>query len=339
MPKRALLVGIDDYDFAPALKGCVNDAAKLAELLGTHYDGSPNFGCKLLLSSEQRVTEAVLHQAIREAFSSFNGDVLIYFSGHGVTDELGGHLVTQEGKRGDYGVRMDDLIVWARKARSEGVQSVLIILDCCHAGAVGDSPIEAGLTPLAKIPDGVTILAGSRPDEPALMSGGASVFTELLAGGLSGGAANVLGQVTAASLYGFIEASLGVWDQRPVYKSHAQRLEPVRRCAPMVETEVLRKLCVYFQEPDYRFQLDEDYEDYRIDPDHPDDGSGLPAVIKEPGDPEKKKIREEFKRCQVAGLLRPEAGDDLFWAAVRSEHVVLTPLGKFYRQLAALGRI
>ena len=47
--KRALLIGIDHYEYDP-LKGCVDDAIQLAEILSENYDGSPNYDCHLLIS-------------------------------------------------------------------------------------------------------------------------------------------------------------------------------------------------------------------------------------------------------------------------------------------------
>lgn len=41
--RKALVVGIDNYPNAQ-LKGCVNDAAVVAQLLRNNGDGSPNFG-------------------------------------------------------------------------------------------------------------------------------------------------------------------------------------------------------------------------------------------------------------------------------------------------------
>ena len=47
--KKALIVGIDEYPDAP-LKGCINDANAVAELLRTNGDGSPNFDVSLKLN-------------------------------------------------------------------------------------------------------------------------------------------------------------------------------------------------------------------------------------------------------------------------------------------------
>ena len=40
--RRALLIGIDNYEMAP-LAGCVSDVEKMASILTKNQDGSPNF--------------------------------------------------------------------------------------------------------------------------------------------------------------------------------------------------------------------------------------------------------------------------------------------------------
>ena len=61
--------------------------------------------------------------------------------------------------------------------------------------------------------EGVTIMAASQPwqtsmENPVSQHG---VFTELLIQGLSGGASDISGNITPASLYSFIDQSLGSW--------------------------------------------------------------------------------------------------------------------------------
>jgi hypothetical protein len=55
--------------------------------------------------------------------------------------------------------------------------------------------------------------------------------------------------------------------------------------------------------------------------------------------PERVDTFKKFKQLQIAGLLRPKVGNDLYWSAERSGHVLLTELGKFYLQLVRQGRI
>ena len=54
--KRALLVGIDDYDRFGGLNGCVKDVDALEGLLSRNEDNSPNFDCQKRTSLTGGVT-------------------------------------------------------------------------------------------------------------------------------------------------------------------------------------------------------------------------------------------------------------------------------------------
>ncbi len=257
MTKRALVVGIDQYDRVGPLNGCVADATSMAALLDRNDDGSLNFDCRVLTSpGPVPITRAVLREQWDDLFRHFDGDVLFYFSGHGTPTSLGGYLVTQDGTPGDPGLAMNDIVTLANRSRA---RTVLLILDCCFSGSVGNPPnLQSDVENQAQLREGVTILAASRPTEPAMEVGGHGVFTKLVIGALRGGAADVRGRVSAASVYAYAEAALGAWDQRPLYKSHAARLDPIRTCEPKVSDAILRELPTYFRRPDYEFQLDMD---------------------------------------------------------------------------------
>lgn len=322
MPRRALIVGINDYEHVCTLNSCVADAEAMTAVLARHADQSVNFECRtLLVPGPERITRAALKKHWVELFQDFKGDVLFYFSGHGIQTATGGYLVTQEGTPDDPGLSMDDLVTMAN---ASSASTVLIILDCCFSGGAGNPPsLQNGLSEgRAVLREGITILAASRGTQTALEVGGQSVFTGLLLGALNGGAADIRGKVSAASIYGYAEAALGSWEQRPLYKSHAAHLEPVRLCAPKVGDSELRSLATYFPASGFEYQLDPTYEETS------------PAAKAE-----HVAIFKTFKRLQLAGLLRPKVGDDLYWAAERSFHVVLTELGSFYWQLVRNGRI
>jgi hypothetical protein len=220
---------------------------------------------------------------------------------------------------GNPGLLMDEVV---KLANDSTARTVLIILDCCFSGQAGNSAALGGIENRAILREGVTILAASRPAEAAVEVGGHGVFTNLVLGALRGGAADVRGRVSAASIYGYAEAALGAWDQRPLYKSHAERLEPVRRCTPRVPDALLRELIKLFPDPDQRFRLDMTYEETN--------GAALPEHVK---------VFKKLKQYQIGGLLQPTVGRDLYWTAERSESVVLTELGKFYHTLVTRGRI
>jgi len=323
MPRRALLVGIDQYDddHVANLTGCVADATAMHSLLQRHEDGSPNYDCRLLVSpGDDRVTRKLLRVQWNRLFGDFRGDIIFYFSGHGVPLKSGGFLVTQEGDLDDPGLAMDELLTLANCSRAD---SVLLILDCCHSGHLGNPQQGAGTGHYqSHLREGLTILAASRPAEPAAELYGHGIFTRLVLGALSGGAADVRGLVSAASIYAYVEQALGPWDQRPMYKSHADRLPPVRHCLPAVSNALLRDLPVLFTLPDNLLQLDPSYE-------HSCSGSNFRNV----------NIFENFKKLRDARLLVTEGGEDLYYTALKNGRVRLTPLGQFYWRLAEAGRL
>ena len=328
--RRALLVGIEEYDSGdfPNLRGCVDDARRLSEVLTSHYDGRDNFDCKVLPSpgNAGRLTRALLRKTWIDLFNDFDGDILFYFSGHGMPLSIGGYLITQDGTPYDPGLAMNELFTLANQSRA---RSVLLILDCCHAGLAGNLSVSSGNIEMVEIREGVSLLAGSSSQQEALIIGGRSVFTDLVIGALEGGAANVEGKVTAASIYAYVEFSLGAFDQRPVYKSYARRLDPVRECSPVVSMDTVREIMKKFPGPESEFSLDPEFETFCLAA-PPPERSEKEEVIKHEANPEKAKIRDKLKHCQIAGLLKPKNRRDLFWAALYSELVVLTPLGKYY---------
>lgn len=322
MERRALLVGIDVYDNFSSIDGCVFDAHEMAKTLSRHDNCSPNFDCKLLTSQGERVTRSELRKNWNELSRNFTGDLLFYFSGHGAPSRTGAYMVTQDGDEHDLGMPMQELF---DTVNNSDARTALFILDCCFSGSAGNPAFlkDDSFVNKAMLREGVTILTASRTNQEAFQIDGHGAFTKLVLGALRGGGANVLGHVSAASIYAYVEAALVDWSQRPLYKSHASKLEPVRICKPVVPLEVLRELPSFFPQASFRFQLDPTYEEENQD-----------VAI-----PENIKTFRKFKRYQIAGLLMPENGEDLFWAAQRSEHVVLTDLGRFYLKLLKEGRI
>lgn len=321
---RALLVGLSHYDNnVPPLKGCVNDAHAMESVLSSHEDGSPNYDCVTLVSpGPVAVTRKLLRKYWSELFNHYDDDILFYFSGHGHPTDIGGYLVTQDAETGDPGLSMNDLLTLANKSSA---RSVLLILDCCFAGWLGDPMAlqsDRSIENRALLRKGLTVLAASRPEQTAGEAGGIGVFTSLVVGALKGGAADVRGNVTAAAIYAYVEQALGDWEQRPAYKTHAYRFSPIRRCKPSVPDALLRELSVIFDEADGTRQLAPSYE--FTDP------SAEPAHVA---------LFNKFKILRNARLLSTDEDRDLYFIALESKSVRLTPLGKFYWQLARDRRI
>ena len=315
--RRALIVGIDDYPEVP-LSGCVNDAHKIHNVLSRNEDGTPNFECRMLLAPSGDVTRHVLRENIKELFGHEAEVALLYFSGHGTVNNLGGYIVTLDYEAHDEGVAMSEIITLANKAR---IREVVIILDCCHSGAIGEIPIISEDHVVLR--QGISVLTASGAMQAALevgLIGG--VFTSLVCDALNGGAADVCGCVTVAAVYAYVEQMLGAWDQRPLFKSNVSKLVPLRRCKPVIEMGILRLLPKYFPDVNTEFCLDPSFE---------------PEA--EPKNEDNERIFSHLQKYRAARLLVPVGEEHMFFAAMNSKSCKLTPLGQLYWKLAIGGKL
>ena len=332
-PKKALLVGVNSYDNLPTLSAGVRDAEAMAEALSRHDDGThePNYQCTVLKDAAAnggRLTRAELRHAITDHFKDFAGESLLYFSGHAVLTQTGGFLATRDSEKHDPGIAMQEVMTLATKAPA---REVLIVLDCCHAGDVGD-PAMLGKTAfgdsLALLREGLTIIAACGPTQQAIEVNGRSEFTAALVDAVLGGAADALGQVTASAMYAYARRRFGPTTQRPVYKSHATDVTVIRRCKRMIERPELGRLVQLFPIASHQLQLDPEYE--------PEDEHGN---MKQPVNAEKVKDAQLLKRFRDAGLVRSTQGEQFYWTARRSLTLELTDRGKEYHVLISRGRI
>lgn len=321
---KALVVGINNYPECP-LGGCVNDAKEVGKLLEENGDGSPNFDVKLALNVG---TKAEFYELLNALFKEGESDIaLFYFSGHG-TDLMNGKIVTPDFNGFDSGISMTDILSLANNSKSK---NKIIILDCCFSGRFGEAGvINSGETILG---NGVTIITASNRDEYSMeLSGddgipGHGVFTELLIQGLKGGAADVGGNITPASLYSFVDQSLGVWEQRPLFKTNISRFLPIRTIEPKVSKKILRKLSSYFENADSKFQLDPSFEFTNS----PDEKHEYRKPFAEKSNVEKFK---ELQLYESVGLIEPVGEEHMYFAAMNSKSCKLTPLGLHYWKLS-----
>jgi hypothetical protein len=316
--KRALLVGVDDYDNFDGLSGCVNDVRALEPLFSRNEDGSPNFEVVTRTSGSTRVTRAQLLGDLSALLGPGADIAVFYFAGHGEPDSSDVTLCTQDGTQGDAGVAFSRLLGLIRQST---VSEVVVILDCCFSGGAGGSSAIGG--DLSLLRPGVAILTASRSDQPASeITGGQGLFSFYLAGALDGGATDVLGVVTVAGAYAYLSESLGAWQQRPTFKSNVDRLQTLRRCNSAVPLPSLRRLPEIFPSSDYCFPLDPSYE--------PD---------AEPDHPEHEEVFGVLQKFRAAKLLEPIGNDHMYYAAMNSLQCKLTPLGRHYWRLASQGRL
>jgi hypothetical protein len=135
MARRALIIGINDCDNYNDLTGCILDANAMENILARNDDGSPNYDCRLLTTAKERVTRERLREVWEQLFDNFSEDILFYFSGHGTPTRTGGYIVTQDATEKEPGLPMDELLSLANDSKA---REVLLILDCCFSGALGN---------------------------------------------------------------------------------------------------------------------------------------------------------------------------------------------------------
>ena len=308
--KRALVVGIDDYPNSP-LNGCVNDASAIANTLETNGDGSPNFSVKLIASPGEDVNRSNLREAIDQLFTGESDMALLYFSGHGLIKSTGGYLVTKDASRYDEGVSMDEILNIANKSKAK---NKIIILDCCHSGALGTPSFTSNN--IAQLSEGLSVLTASRDNEYSMEVSGAGVFTSLVVDGLKGGAADLRGNITPGSLYAYVDEALGAWDQRPIFKTNVSSFASLRTIPPKIPFETMRKITTYFPTPEAEHNLDPTYEDT--------EERSVEGNVK---------IFKDLQKFQSVGLVIPVDAEFMYFAALDSKSCRLTALGNQYWRL------
>lgn len=319
MLRRALIVGIDGYPHAP-LASCVADAMSLQQLLAHNYDDSPNFDCRTLLvphGEGQTLSRPKLREALVEHFSGDADIALFHFSGHGYVNELGGYIMTTDAVHYDEGIAMRDLLTMANDSR---IPEVVIMLDCCHSGAIGQG--DASARDHAVLREGVSVLTASGSAQVSLEENGGGIFTGLVCGALRGEAADLFGHVTIADIYAHVHPYMGAWSQRPRLRANVSRLTALRRCEPPLPLTVLRRLPAYFEHDDSVFPLRPSYE---------------PSL--EPHVEEDEAVFAELQLLARANMVEPVGHKHMYYAAMHGGGCRLTRFGRHSWLLAKKGRL
>lgn len=319
--RKALCVGINYYVGCNCLKACVNDAIGVAAAFESHYDGTPNFETALLCAQNQEtaVCASDLRYAVRELFKGSPEIALFYYSGHGVLNSLGGYLCTSEIANPEDGMSLDELMGIAAQSKAK---YKIIILDSCHSGAVGNIHSMANFSLL---PEGTTLLAACADNDYAIERGGHGVFTSLFLQALRGDAMNILGEVTTAGIYSYIDRLLGAYEQRPIFKANIDNFVCIRKNAPSIPLPRLRLIHKLFPEQNYVFPLDPSYEEDKRDAKTEED------KIK---NEEHEQIFDILRDYAALNLVEPVGEKRMYQAAVNSKSCRLTSLGQQYWKLS-----
>lgn len=323
--RKALIVGVNHYPYSGDLYGCVNDAYSVKNILERNSDGSVNFDCKLITASSPResIVRAELKDDVQNLFSTKAEIALFYFAGHGHIEATGGYLLASDAKRGDDGLSLNEVLVLANKSPAT---NKIIILDSCHSGIAGNLPT---IDDSALLAEGITILTASTSDQYASEVDGSGVFTSLFIDALNGSGSNIIGDITPGSVYAHIDQSLGAWEQRPIFKTNVRNFVSLRKVAPSIPLDDLRRIIDFFPTPGYEFQLDPTFE-----PEMKGRDEGMP----EPSE-ENTRVFSILQKYNRLNLLVPVNAPHMWNAAMESKNCKLTALGEHYRKLASKNRI
>lgn len=315
--RKALVVGINSYLQYP-LSSCIKDANDIVSLLERHENGEKNFTVKKKLDIE---TKGELKSLIVDCFSG-NADIaLLYFSGHGCIDSIGGYLVTPDYTKYDWGVSMQEILTIINDSKCK---NRIVIFDCCNSGFLGSINTTGQST--STISEGVTILTASLPTESAVEINGHGIFTSLLIDALAGGASDLTGSITPGGVYAYIDKSLGPWEQRPVFKTNVTRSIVLRKVKPQIDMSVIRKLTTYFTDKNSYFKLDPSFEPTNTP-------LGNHELIEPYADDKNTKIFFDFQKMVKVGLIVPCDEEHMYFAAMNSKSCKLTSVGKHYWRL------
>ena len=321
--RKALCVGIDSYEHINDLHGCVNDANAVKNALARNGDGTLNFDVKLICATSETsyISRHTLKDAITELFKNDAEIAVLYYSGHGAFDNLGGYLCTSEINRPDDGLSLNDIM---GIVGDSPVKNKIIILDSCHSGAIGN---QTNMPNYSQLKAGTTILAACGENQYAIEQGGHGVFTSLLVDALYGGAMTLTGDVSPGSIYAYIDRSLSAWEQRPVFKANIDSFISLRKNAPQIELADLRKITDYFPESSYEFKLDPSYE--------PDKHESIDKTINK----EHEEIFALLQKYVKLNLVIPVGAEHMYYAAINSKSCKLTVQGQHYWNLVKKERI
>ncbi|MEK7232730.1 MAG: caspase family protein [Elusimicrobiota bacterium] len=213
----AVVVGIGRYSDIPEAQFAERDAEAIKNHLLALGIPSRNLihlsGEKAVKSSMEKFLETWLPKNV-----SGKSRVFFFFSGHGAPDLQSGQafLLPYDGDPGfleNTGYPIKRLY---EKLSSLKAKEVIVAMDACFSGAGGRSVLAKGARPLvmkvdtATVPQKLTVFAAASGDQitSTLEDQGHGTFTYYFLKGLSGGAKDDSGAVTARALYDYLKPKI-----------------------------------------------------------------------------------------------------------------------------------
>ena len=231
----ALIIGIDKYQNVQGLDYAVKDAQSIQNILINSLDFSKD-NITILKNEEATKSRIIQEFSNITKQAEVNDRVLIFFAGHGETEDLPGggeigYLLPVDGDQSDLyvsAIEMDELQTISLRSQAK---HILYLVDACYGGisTVGARGLDAEVTPnylekIIKYKSRQIISAGGRSEKVIEKSEwGHSAFTKNLLSGLREWKAD-------SDDDGFITADeLGTYLRRQVPIDSENQQTPVKR--------------------------------------------------------------------------------------------------------------
>ena len=223
--KRAVIIGINDYDTVSDLQYCVADARGLFEALTGPSCGFPARNVRLLVDDAPDRADRPNQGNIVGALSNWltlpkeNDLVLVYFSGHGKDEGDESYLLPSSAQEAAPALTGLPLKYVREQLRLCRAQRKLLLVDMCHGGGKGISVMSGTAQRILAQTKGMLTLASCQVEEKSYEwpDKGHSVFSYYLLEALSGrGGADrdKDGWLSTDEVYDYVHENVVRWSKK-----------------------------------------------------------------------------------------------------------------------------
>lgn len=225
--QRALVIGVSKYSPPISqLPAVANDVKEMAKALSSRSGAFSRDDVKVLTDRKAKKSEIVDGLKAALACARVNETVFVYLAGHGTVVDGDYYFLPFDFNADDVEgscVPLKTIKALFDKSKSK---RVFLWLDFCHSGGVlarsatdADRLASIRRTLQVKQGQGKIIVAACTSAQSSYESAtlGHGLFTDALLRGLKGEAKSAQGEVTASSLYDFIDHQIVRPDQQPVF--------------------------------------------------------------------------------------------------------------------------
>ena len=224
--QHALVVGVSNYPAPiPKLPAVAADVKGVARVLASRNGTFPSDGVTVL--TDKMATREQVLVSLKAALTGAKAEdtVFVYLAGHGSVEGGKYYYIAHDSEVGRLSETGVPLATIKRLFTATASRRVFLWLDFCHAGGITErgtavEDVAAVRREIGVISgEGKIIVAACTPSQSAYEDAGIGhgLFTHALLRGLKGEAKSAQGEVTAMSLYDFIDREVKHPNQQPTF--------------------------------------------------------------------------------------------------------------------------